>query len=96
MGNQVPFSTIYFCAHCEDEVVGLPYGERLASGRPLCQRCARIGEDEGWGRSNEPKPDVHVYEGGSKRGIILILALMVVVGVALVAAHVLYGHGSRK
>lgn len=95
MGNRYPISTIYFCGNCEDEVVGLPAGSRIASGRPLCLRCAQIGEEEGWGMSNIPTLDTCVYEPTRKRGIILLLVMMALTSVAVLFLTALSGSKSR-
>ncbi len=73
-------STVYFCGNCEDELVGLPSGSRVHSGRPLCGRCTEIGVAEGWGASN---PTVRIHDGSSKHGITLLLFMLAVVGGAL-------------
>jgi hypothetical protein len=96
MGNRVPFSTIYFCGNCEEEVVGMPAGARKASGRPLCLRCTQIGEQEGWAASNIPAPETRVYETTSKRGIILVLFMIVLAGLAIFVANALDAGGTRR
>lgn len=95
MGNQVPFSTIYFCGNCEEEVVGLPAGSRIYSGRPLCLRCAQIGEEEGWGKSNTPAQDTHVYASTSKRGIVLLVIMMALTSIALLVLTAICGNRNR-
>lgn len=95
MGNQVPFSTIYFCGNCEEEVVGLPAGSRIYSGRPLCVRCTHIGETEGWGRSNATSPETRIYEPTSKQGIILLLVMMALVSVAVLFLSAVTGGKNR-
>ena len=45
--KRLQFEHVYFCRNCEDEFRGHPFGFRLASHLPLCQRCTEIGEKEG-------------------------------------------------
>lgn len=80
---RIPFSTVYFCGNCEEEVVGLPAGARVPSGRPLCLRCTEIGEQEGWGAPNRQNDSPKLLEGNSKRGIIAILFMMGAIGALL-------------
>jgi hypothetical protein len=94
MENRVPYSTVYFCGNCEEEVVGMPAGARKASGRPLCLRCTHIGEQEGWAASNYQAETPRIYESTSKRGIILVLIMIVLAGLAIFVANAL--DGSRK
>jgi hypothetical protein len=96
MGNRIPFSTIYFCGNCEEEIVGLPAGERVASHRPLCRRCAEMGQEEGWGRLNENATDPRIYQSDSKRGVASILFLLAVTSVALFAVIAFLGRGTRQ
>lgn len=83
MGNRIPFSTVYFCGNCEEEVVGMPAGTRVVSRRPLCFRCTQIGEEEGWGKANLPPESPRLYTAPSKRGILTILFMMAAVGALL-------------
>lgn len=76
MGNQVPFNTVYFCGNCEEEVAGMPAGSRIPSGRPLCQRCTEIGQEEGWAAIQQSATDTRIYPPSSKQGIILLLFMM--------------------
>lgn len=96
MENQVPFSTVFFCGHCEEEVIGMPAGSRIASGRPLCLRCTQIGEEEGWGTSNHtPEESSRIYyETTGRRGIValLFMAIVTVVVIVLLGAFL----GQRK
>jgi hypothetical protein len=96
MESRIPFSTVYFCGNCEEEVVGMPAGARVASGRPLCLRCTQIGEQEGWAAANKPSSDTRVYETTGSRGIILILVMMLLAGVAIFVLNALSdGDGKR-
>lgn len=75
-GNQrfeIGFS--YFCGNCEEELNSMPWGFRLASGRPLCLRCTHIGVEEGWGRSCGLEASRAPKES---RGIVLIVVLMAI------------------
>lgn len=96
MENRVPFSTVYFCGNCEEEVVGLPAGSRVASGRPLCLRCTQIGEQEGWAAANNPLKDSRIYEASNKRGIILLLIMMLLAGLAFFVVNALSDGDGRK
>jgi hypothetical protein len=42
-----PVESHFFCADCEEEVQGLPFGARKGDRRPLCERCTRNGLTQG-------------------------------------------------
>lgn len=96
MENRVPFSTFYFCANCEEEVVGMPAGSRIASGRPLCLRCTEIGEQEGWGTPNSNKGDQKINEETKKGGFLLIVFMMAVVAIMLFAINIIWNGKSQR
>ena len=93
MENQVPYSTAFFCAHCEDEFVGTAPGQRILSGRPLCLRCTDIGESEGWGHRNSwaPPAPQPLEEKPRWAGIIRILFMLGLLTFALLVAQALFG-----
>lgn len=93
--NRIPLGTIFFCGHCEEEIVGMPAGERVVSGRPLCLRCAHIGKEEGWGKIHEGSDAPGLYEA-PKRGLLLLLFLMVVSGAALFVITMAAGWSARR
>lgn len=94
--EKVPFSTIYFCGNCEEEVVGMPAGARVASGRPLCPRCTQIGEQEGWGSANSSSPTTRVYESTGKQGIILMLIMIALTALVIFVAQALASDGKNR
>lgn len=84
MWNRIPFETVYFCANCEEEVVGLRAGYRIHSGRPLCLRCTHIGLEEGWAQSQEQSaPKKRVYETSRKLGIIVLTFFVGALGLVI-------------
>lgn len=44
MGKRV--ETQYICGNCEDDFIGFPFGTRPGDGRPLCARCAGMGDQD--------------------------------------------------
>lgn len=94
--EKVPFSTIYFCGNCEEEVVGMPAGSRVASGRPLCLRCTQIGEQEGWAAANSVPPTTRVYESTGKQGIILVLIMIALTALAIFVAQAFVADGKSR